>query len=80
MARIDDPDKVKRTINQAIREKERLVKLCNAQADEIRALKAPPSTSANIEELQVTIRSKVRSSSDRLHPERRTIDRCALGD
>lgn len=41
MARIDDPDKVKRTINQAIREKERLVKLCNAQADEIRALKAP---------------------------------------
>lgn len=80
MARIDDPDKVKRTINQAIREKERLVKLCNAQADEIRALKAPPSSSANIEELQVAIRSKVRSSSDRLPPERRAIDRCALGD
>lgn len=64
----------------AIREKERLVKLCNAQADEIRALKAPPSSIANIEELQVAIRSKVRSSSDRLPPERRAIDRCALGD
>jgi len=80
MARIDDPDKVKRSINQAIREKERLVKLCNAQADEIRALKAPPSNNATIEELQVAIRSKVRSSNDRLPQERRTIDRCALED
>ena len=39
MARIDDPDKVKNSINAAQREQARLVTICNAQADEIRALK-----------------------------------------
>lgn len=39
MARIDDPDKVKNSINAAQREQARLVAICNAQADEIRALK-----------------------------------------
>lgn len=38
MARIDDPDKVKNSINAAQREQARLITICNAQADEIRAL------------------------------------------
>lgn len=41
MARIDNPDKVKKSINDAVRERNRLVKICNAQADEIRALRMP---------------------------------------
>lgn len=41
MGRIDNPDNVKKTINDANRERARLVKICNAQADEIRALKMP---------------------------------------
>ncbi|WP_206736331.1 adenylosuccinate synthase [Pseudomonas syringae] len=39
MARIDNPDKVKNSINAALREQTRLVSICNAQADQIRALK-----------------------------------------
>jgi hypothetical protein len=39
MARIENPDKVKSTINSALREQARLVNICNAQADEIRTLK-----------------------------------------
>lgn len=39
MARIDDPDKVKNSINTAQREQARLVRICNAQADEILKLK-----------------------------------------
>lgn len=40
MARIEDPDKVKNAINAAQREHARVARICNAQAEEIRALKA----------------------------------------
>ena len=39
MARIDNPDKVKNTINAALREQARLANICNDQTEEIRALK-----------------------------------------
>ncbi|MGO4801166.1 adenylosuccinate synthase [Pseudomonas sp. W22_MBD1_FP4] len=45
MAKIDHPDKVKGTINAAQREQARLVRICNAQSDEIKKLKTP-NTSA----------------------------------
>lgn len=77
MARIDDPDKVKRTLNKAIREKERLAKLCDSQADEIRALKAPHT--CNIEDLQVAIRRRVSSQPGSENaPAHRPINRCAI--
>ncbi|WLG57717.1 hypothetical protein PSH77_04170 [Pseudomonas extremorientalis] len=41
MARIDNPDKVKNAINAAQREQARLAKICNDQANQIRALKMP---------------------------------------
>ncbi|NVL49910.1 adenylosuccinate synthase [Pseudomonas syringae pv. actinidiae] len=45
MARIDNPDKVKNTLNEAARENARLVKICNAQAEEIHNLRWPkPAT------------------------------------
>lgn len=43
MARIDDPDKVKNSINAAVREQARLAKMCNQQAEEIRTLKMAAS-------------------------------------
>lgn len=39
VARIDDPDKVKNSINAAQREQARLAKICNQQAAEIRTLR-----------------------------------------
>lgn len=39
MARIDNPDKVKNAINTALREQARLAKICNAQNEEIKALR-----------------------------------------
>ncbi len=44
MARINDPDKVKNSLNAAQREQARLVNICNAQAEEIRALEMQRST------------------------------------
>ncbi|MDH4602478.1 MULTISPECIES: adenylosuccinate synthase [Pseudomonas syringae group] len=44
MARIDNPDKVKNSINAALREQARLAHICNIQADEIRSLKIRRST------------------------------------
>ncbi|MGE8063867.1 adenylosuccinate synthase [Pseudomonas sp. NPDC089569] len=46
MARIDDPDKVKNSINTALREQARLAKICNQQADEIRSLRMTKSQAA----------------------------------
>lgn len=43
MARIDDPDKVKNSINAAQREQARLAKICNQQAEEIRTLRMTKS-------------------------------------
>lgn len=45
MAKIEDPDRVKSAINAAQREQARLVRICNAQASEIQALKMPKNTS-----------------------------------
>jgi hypothetical protein len=39
MARINDPDKMKKTLNDALREKNRLADLCNFQAHEIHELR-----------------------------------------
>ena len=68
MARIDNPDKVKNAINAAQREQARLAKICNDQADEIRALKmpkpAPGWSGGSAGEMLTAIRRKVATSTN----------------
>ncbi len=68
MARIDEPDKVKNAINAAQREQARLAKLCNQQADEIRALKMPKPAigweSGSASDMPTVIRRKVATTSN----------------
>lgn len=68
MARIDNPDKVKNAINAAQREQARLAKICNDQADEIRALKmpkpAPGWSGGSAGEMLTATRRKVATSTN----------------
>ena len=65
MARIDDPDKVKNSINTALREQSRLANICNQQAEEIRSLRMARSQAGSgaivAGELPNAIPSKVRA-------------------